>query len=151
MSFPQRSRSHVLETQSEALLRAALPPEWLCRKFCERDYGIDFYVEMVGEKGLLTGHLAAVQLKAEERVEWRGRSRQDFAAWFYSRRIPKTTVNYWMALQIPVFLCVAELSDRKVFFAPVKRSVRKHYGKFLRNKTFPFRLLHFTDLTNRLG
>ncbi len=151
MSFPQRSRSHVLETQSEALLRTALPRKWICRKLDERDYGVDFYIEMVGQKGFLTGHIAAVQLKAEERVERRGRKGRGFTDWFYSRRVPKKTVSYWMSLQVPVFLCVAELSDRKVFFAPVKRSVRKHYGKFLRNKTFPFQLLNFRELTNQQG
>lgn len=151
MPFPKRSHSHRLETDSDAILRAVLPSQWLCRGLGERDYGVDYLIEMVGGKYLLTGHIAAIQLKATGYIKWRGQSHQNITDWFYSQRIPKRTVNYWMGLQLPVFLCVVESSTKKVFFVPVKRAIRRNYDLFLKNKTFRFRLIRFCELTNKMG
>lgn len=151
MTFPKRSKSHYLETDSYRILFEALPRTWLCRKLDERDYGIDCLIEMVGENQLVTGHVAAVQLKAMERLRWSGGNRQDLRDWFRSRPIKNQTVNYWMGLQQPVFLCIAEISTRKIFFVPVKQEVRRNYGLFRKNKAFAFRLSRLCDLTNPLG
>lgn len=151
MTFPKRSQSHCSETSSAAILRQALPRQWLCRELGERDYGVDYLIEMVGEKHLLTGHIAVVQLKGMERLKWSGRRRQDLTDWFCSRPIKNQTVNYWMELQQPVFLCIAEISTRKVFFVPVKQAIRSNYDLFRKNKAFAFRLLRLCDLTHPLG
>ncbi|MCA9451256.1 MAG: DUF4365 domain-containing protein [Nitrospiraceae bacterium] len=151
MTFPKRSKSHYFETDSYRILFEALPRKWLCRKIDERDYGIDCLIEMVGENQLVTGHVAAVQLKAMERPKWSGGSRQDLTDWFRSRPIKKQTVNYWMGLQQPVFLCIAEISTGKVFFVSVKPAIRSNYGLFRKNKAFAFRLSRLCDLTNPLG
>jgi hypothetical protein len=151
MTFPKRSQSHCSETSSAAILREVLPQQWLCRDLGERDYGVDYLIEMVGEKHLLTGHIAVVQLKGMERLKWTGRRRQDLTDWFRSRPIKNQTVNYWMELQQPVFLCIAEISSRKVFFVPVKQAIRSNYDLFRKNKTFAFRLFRLWDLTNPLG
>lgn len=151
MTFPKRSKSHYLETDSYRILFEALPRTWLCRKLDERDYGIDCLIEMVGENQLVTGHVAAVQLKAMERPKWSGGRRQDLRDWFRSRPIKKQTVNYWMGLQQPVFLCIAEISTGKVFFVSVKPAIRSNYDLFRKNKAFAFRLSRLCDLTNPLG
>ena len=56
-----------------------------------------------------------------------------------------------MALQVPVFLCVAEIGSGKIFFAAVKRQVRARYGRFLRFNSFGFRCFRITDLTTPMG
>ncbi|TAJ08321.1 MAG: DUF4365 domain-containing protein [Nitrospirae bacterium] len=149
--LPKRDRSHVFETLSRNILLQALPPEWLCRDVLERDYGVDLYIEMVGKKGLLTGHLIAVQLKARQKIRWRGRTRHGLVDWILFSGVSAKTIRYWMALQVPVFLCLAEISSRKVFFAAVKSQVRARYDRFLRYESFGFRFFRITDLTNSFG
>lgn len=151
VTLPKRDRAHVFETLSRSILLRALPPEWLCRDVLERDYGVDLYIEMVGKKCLLTGHLIAVQMKARQNIRWRGRTRRDLADWVLFSGTSAKTIRYWMALQVPVFLCLAELSSRKVFFASVKSQVRARYDRFLRDESFGFRFFRITDLTNPLG
>jgi len=46
MTLPQRPRSHVLETRSEAYLLTCVPPEWIVRDV-SHDYGLDKNVEIV--------------------------------------------------------------------------------------------------------
>lgn len=137
MKFPKRSQSHCSETSSAAILHEVLPRQWMCRELGERDYGVDFLIEMVGEKHLVTGHIAAVQLKGVERLKWSAGAIQDLD-WFRSRPIKNHTVNYWMGLQQPVFLCIAEISTRKVIFVPVKQAIRSNCDLFRKNKAFAF-------------
>lgn len=149
--LPYRGKTHVIETLSRTLLLRALPPEWICREVLERDYGIDLYIEMIGESGLLTGHIVAVQLKARQNIRWRGKNQNDVSNWFLLTGIPKTTIKYWMALQVPVFLFLVELSSKKVFYAAVKRQVRQRYGRFQKYNSFGFRFFRISDLTTTVG
>lgn len=150
-SLPKRTPNHMLETQARGVLLKVLPPRWLCREVLERDYGIDFYLEMVGPSGLLTGHLVAVQLKGRERLVWRGKTRRDATDWFHLPGISTTTIRYWMALPLPVFLIVAELSTSKIFFVPVRRQVRYNWGRLRSRQTSGFRVLRICDLGHPLG
>ena len=50
------------------------------------------------------------------------------------------TINYWMGLAVPVFLCVAETSTKKLYFAPIKNQVRNHYKKYIKQKNISFSL-----------
>jgi hypothetical protein len=59
---PQRSRSHVLETDSEDVFRALISARWLVRQLSEREYGGDREVE-VFENGATTGFTFQVQPK----------------------------------------------------------------------------------------
>lgn len=149
--LPKRTQNHILETQARGVLLKALPPRWLCREVLERDYGVDFYLEMVGANGLLTGHLVAVQLKGRERIAWRGRTRRDATDWFYLPGISTTSIRYWISLPLPVFLVVAELSTSKIFFVPVLRQLRHAWGRLRGRQTVGFRVLRIFDLGHLLG
>lgn len=65
MTLPQRPRSHVLETRSEAYLLTCVPPEWIVRDV-SHDYGLDKNVEIV-DSGAVTGKNFSIQLKATDR------------------------------------------------------------------------------------
>lgn len=149
--YPRRTSHHVLETRARGVLLRCLPPRWLCREVLERDYGIDFYLEMVGDRGHLTGHVAAIQLKGRQQIRWRGRTREDILDWFYLDRISKRTISYWMELQLPVLIFVADLSTSKVFLIPVKRQIRARYTDFLSRRTFSFRVLGLNRLGSTFG
>jgi hypothetical protein len=60
--FPQRPRTHQLETESENFFRTQLPSDWTCER-PEHDYGIDLRLGLA-RNGQLTGEQVVVQLKA---------------------------------------------------------------------------------------
>jgi hypothetical protein len=60
--FPQRPRSHQLETESVTFLRAHIPRGWTCDK-PEHDYGVDFRVGLANNCQI-TGEQLVIQLKA---------------------------------------------------------------------------------------
>lgn len=146
--YPKRSTQHIADTKARGLFLNAVPNEWICREMLERDYGIDYYLELVGNRGDLTGHLVAVQLKGTQDMQWKGKGITQHT--LYSG-IKTKTISYWMSLQIPVFLCVVEFSSSRVFFAPIKRQVRARYNRYLKYNTFGFRLIRMLELSHALG
>lgn len=58
-----------------------------------------------------------------------------------------STVNYWMGLPVPVFLCVHEHSSDAMYFAAVKRQVRRRYYELSSQATFGFELWSQLDLS----
>ena len=146
--YPKRSIQHIHDTKARGLFFNSMPSEWICRELLERDYGIDFLLELVGDSGHLTGHIVAVQLKGTTSIKWRGKGITSHS--LYSG-IKTSTISYWMSVQVPVFLCVAEFSTGKVFFASVKRQVRQNYSRYLNSRTFGFRLIHMLELSSGLG
>jgi hypothetical protein len=63
-TFPQRPRTHTLETESENYFRNKLPVEWTI-SIPTNDYGQDFIIE-IAEDGQLRGLNFIVQLKSSE-------------------------------------------------------------------------------------
>lgn len=131
MKLPQRHPNHILETMSWKILQAALPSTWILREVTERDYGIDAYLELVTNDGFVTGDLVSLQLKGVGRIEWKDRAYQ-----FSGTRVE--TINYWMKLPAPVFLCIADAETGRVWFADVKDQVRRAYKEFNSQKTLTF-------------
>jgi len=129
--FPQRHPNHILESASWKLLHAAIPPQWILREISERDYGIDAYLELVASDGLITGDLVSLQLKGKANLDWK-----DGLFAFAGTR--KETINYWMNLAVPVFLCVADGETGRVWFIGVKDHVRRVHHTFLGQTTLTF-------------
>ncbi len=60
--FPQRTNTHILETESERYFTQSLPPEWTSER-PDHDYGIDQRVE-ISHDGSIKGYEFLVQLKS---------------------------------------------------------------------------------------
>ncbi|SFN44752.1 protein of unknown function [Formivibrio citricus] len=121
MRLPQRSDQHIIESESFTVLRQVLPREWVIRELSERDYGIDAYVEIVGGKQVLSGDMTALQLKGKKVVKF-VEGRATFSG------IKRETLNYWLSLPVPVFLCVACIGTGKCYWANINGQNRE--GKF---------------------
>jgi tetratricopeptide (TPR) repeat protein len=93
MSMPQRTRQHVVETESEQALRAVLPAEWTVA-WTREDYGLDGRVE-VFDGGFATGLAFGVQLKATDEPDLR---------MALKARVDVTALNYMSAQADPVLL-----------------------------------------------
>jgi hypothetical protein len=148
MKLPKRSDAHVKESDSWKILQAKCPAEWIIREVSERDYGIDCYIELAFDNEV-TGDLLSVQLKAIDKIEWREISEKVKEATFSG--ISTETVHYWMNFPVPVFLFVADLAERNLYFAAIKQQVRSQYSKYLEQKSISFTLTNIFQFGTNLG
>ena len=139
MKYPKRPPTHIKETDSWKILNNSVPSKWLLRGVTGRDYGIDCYLEMVGNDGSVRGDLVSIQLKGIESLDWKQNDVLDRKKATFSG-IKIETINYWMNLAVPVFLCVAEISTKKLYFAPIKNQVRTQYRKYNSQNSLSFTL-----------
>jgi len=139
MKYPQRPSTHIKETDSWKILQNSVPSEWLLRGVTERDYGVDCYLEMVGRDGSVRGDLISIQLKGTESLDWKQNDKQNRQEATFSG-VKIETINYWMNLAVPVFLCVAETTTKKLYFAPIKNQVRTQYKKYTSQQSLSFLL-----------
>ena len=152
-NLPIRDTNHVSESRSFTLVRNSLPETWILREVTERDYGIDCYVEIVHDDKKVAGRLCSLQIKStDSAIDWRATEPGEPTVRRSTFSGTKTsTVNYWLGLQIPVFLCVADLSVEKVFFVNVKRQAREHFASIMRQSTFGFELSSLLELSAQNG
>lgn len=106
LKLPRRSRSHVLETESEKALLNALPNEWVVEK-TSSDYGVDYSVE-VYEDGTTTGIELSIQLKAHKRFSTRCR--------LMKQRLAVSTLNYLLLQDRTPVLMVYESETKRLRF-----------------------------------
>lgn len=121
MRFPQRAPEHIIESDSLTILRKSLPSEWVVRELSERDYGIDLYVELVGKDLVLAGEMVALQLKGTKKLNF-----VNGQATF--KKIKRETLNYWLSLPVPVFLCVVCIETSKCYWVNIESQHRA--GRF---------------------
>jgi len=147
--FPKRTDTHIKESDSWKIFRNHIPARWIIREVSERDYGIDCYIELVNNDGEVAGDLLSGQLKGTDNIEWREKENGKKEATFSG--VKAETIHYWMNLPVPVFLLVADLSDRNLYFAPVKQQVRSQYSKFRNQESMSFSLLNLCNIGTDIG
>lgn len=131
--YPIRADTHISESKSLALLRQSLPSHWVIREVGERDYGLDVYVEIVGADKRLRGDLVAIQLKSQTEVKFSKPSPRKYTT---LHTVKRTTLNYWLGMPIPVFLCLVCLSTERCYWVNIKRRNREGaYSKTTRPRT----------------
>jgi len=148
--FPKRHKTHIKESSSWRLLFQKIPREWIICDVTERDYGIDAYIELVTEEGNVTGDLCLVQLKSSDSVKWRNKN-NDYITRFSG--IKKSTVNYLNNFPVPVFLFLADLKNNSVYFANIKKQIRKQYLRFIdkKQKSMGFDLMQINEIGTDIG
>ena len=62
-----------------------------------------------------------------------------------------STANYWERLPVPVFLFVADVTNREIYFAPVEHTIRRNYAKLSSQDTITFPLLKGFNLSTGVG
>lgn len=149
MRFPQRSDTHKIEAASWRLLQELAPDEWIVREVSERDYGVDAYIEITTASGDVTGNLVSIQLKGVQGLDWKDGEGQIKTA--RSPSIKTTTANYWLNLPVPVFLFVAELSTRKIFYVPVEESIRSQFENLSKQDSITFKLMDELNIKSDIG
>lgn len=149
MKFPKRSDTHKIESASWRLLQELAPDEWIVREASERDYGIDAYIEIATTSGDVTGNLVSIQLKGVKELDWKeGESGIQAAR---SPSIKTTTASYWLNLPVPVFLFVAELSTRKIYYVSVEEGIRSQFENLSGQDSITFKLMNELNLQSKIG
>ena len=128
MRFPKRSSTHFTEAEANKKLMQLAPKNWVVREVTERDYGIDYYVEIFSKNNELTGDLCSIQLKGTQGLNW-GDEKAKFSG------IKTSTANYWLGLPVPVFLLVADLSEDDIYYVSVKTHLKKQFIKLSNQDT----------------
>lgn len=149
MMLPKRLDTHIKESDSWKILQNHIPEKWVIREVSERDYGIDCYIELVNIDNEVTGDLLSGQLKGTEKIEWRLEDDKSKEATFSG--IKMETIHYWMNLPVPVFLLVADLTERNLYFSPVKQQVRSQYSKYLKQESMSFSLVNHHKFGTDIG
>lgn len=149
MRYPKRPESHVIEAESWRLLQQLAPQNWIVREVSERDYGIDAYIELVSENGSITGKLMSVQLKGAKKINWKRLNKMSHEA--RSPSIESKTARYWLGMPVPVFLFVADLSAKNIYFAPTEEHIRKNFDSLEKQDTITFRLYDQLNLESSLS
>jgi hypothetical protein len=147
MKLPKRPDTHVTEAESWRLLQALAPKEWIVREVSERDYGIDAYIELASKDGHITGDLMSVQLKGIEKgIKWKEGSRRA-----RSPQIKSSTANYWLRLPVPVFLFIADLAAKDIYYVPAQEALRAQFGNLDKQDSVTFTLQDELRLTSKVG
>lgn len=123
--LPKRVPQHISETTSYKIFSNSIPDNWIIRGVTERDYGIDFYLELVNNKNELTGDLILIQLKSKKEIKWNKEGH------YYLSNTKFSTSHYWYRFPIPVFVFLVDLKTKECFYTPVKHDIRLQFDKFL--------------------
>ena len=120
----QRPRQHVMEEESEQLLKNLLPSHWLVRKI-DKDYGVDYEIEIVDET-IVTGKRIWVQLKSKETCEVKIIKNGEKFNNYISFQLPIKYAKYAFKCGFPLLLFLADLSCKKIFYVNIRDEITEN-------------------------
>jgi len=124
MQFPERPRTHVIESSSLKVFNNVIVDEWLVRELTEQDYGIDLQLEIF-ENSQATGKILQIQLKGSDAPSY------DKTAPFVTYYgIKSSTINYWSSLPIPVIFVFVDTNTKDCFYCNINHYIRDNYNDF---------------------
>jgi hypothetical protein len=133
MKFPKRAKQHISESSSFSLFNLVIPDNWILRELTEKDYGIDCYLEIVNDSNDITGEFTLVQLKSKlNGIPW---TLNDY---FTLTGVKISSTNYWKHIDVPVFIFVTDIKNKKVYFKSVDKEIRTNYQNYLAQGTFNY-------------
>lgn len=97
-----RTRPHILEDESKNALRQSIPTKWVFREK-SLDYGIDGEIEIFNEKGIPTGQVYWIQLKATDSSASNG---------VIKLSLPVDKIRQLKSYQIPVMVIRYSSADK---------------------------------------
>lgn len=101
----KRPRQHIIETESETILKSILPSRWATNKV-ELDYGIDFMVEIFDSANQSTGQFFFIQLKGSD---------QKIDGATFKRQFDIDNLKYFAAQPLPCLIVCVSTTQKKVW------------------------------------
>jgi len=133
MKLPKRVPQHISETASFKLFSSKIPDSWIIRDIAERDYGIDYYLELVNDDNELTGELALIQLKSRQSISW------TIEEYYTLTGVDIATSNYWYKFAVPVFIFLADIENQELYFISVDYHIKRNFSEFVKQGTFNYK------------
>lgn len=131
-NFPIRAIQHQSETSSGKIFSNIIPNNWVIRGVSERDYGVDYYIEIVDDTSRLTGKLTLIQVKARSGIPWTQKNT------YAVSDVSLSTSNYLANFAVPTFIFLIDTITEETFFINVKDYIRKNYTDFWKQKGFTY-------------
>lgn len=131
----RRPTQHIMETESENLLRTILPSEWIVRSIMH-DYGVDFEIEIVDQHSV-SGNRIWIQLKSVYNLSSRVKkfnmddidktvlpTPSDFIeVEYFPFSIETKELIYALRCAFPLLLFVADLGKKEIFWLPIRDEI----------------------------
>lgn len=108
----ERTRNHIIEDESENILKMLIPSEWVLRKLSP-DYGIDYMVEIF-KQNKATGAHFFLQLKGTDKRSIKG---------VISFQLSKKHIDYYAKLSLPLLLVYVSVKTGDVWAKWMNRIV----------------------------
>jgi hypothetical protein len=141
----KKPRAHVIDEQAIELFKGSLPKEDWQIYDIKPDYGKDNLVELI-EKGSQTGKVFCVQLKGTGSVDRLNNGAISFP-------LETKHLNYWMHVDIPVFLVLVDVGQNTGYWLFIQRYVRTELDatNWRANAKIRVRLPSSNVLTDHVG
>ena len=123
MEYPNRHKSHVLESASERYVKYHMPNEWIFSK-PSNDYGIDLICEIVIDNKI-KGYEYGIQLKSKKTDK-----NTDFVL---VKGLKRKSINYWLNSLKPIMLIVYVEEQNQAYWKWITNStfdLKKANSKF---------------------
>jgi len=135
----KRPKQHVMEEESERLLKTLIPSEWIVRPIL-KDYGVDYEIELVDQESV-SGNRIWIQIKAVEKSKIQTQTYSvnnfppDFAADSTTSNEGKVKadyipfsldvkeLNYALKCAFPLLLFVADLNRKDIYWLPIRDEI----------------------------
>lgn len=117
----ERPRQHVMEDESEHLLKSLLPSNWIIRKI-DKDYGIDYEIEIVDDVHV-TGMRIWVQLKSKEECVPKIKKFNNKNINYLSYSFPTKNAKYALRCGFPLILFMADLDSRNIYYLNIRDEI----------------------------
>jgi hypothetical protein len=114
--LPERTRQHVIETESRQYVRNVLPPEWLVEDG-EKDYGIDLVIEVVKNEQV-TGAIFLMQLKGTDVLVVRDGE-------YIAHRCKTRALAYFLERPEPIVYLVYDAQSKKGYWIWIQDYIRQ--------------------------
>lgn len=120
--MPRVQSQNIIDRIGSALLEATFSEEMIFVPHSgNTDFGIDYSVELIDtNKKCTTGCLLNVQLKSHEIINFDKNGN-------YYQPVNVSTINYWLSINVPVILVIADTTNHKFYGIDAKKAIRENY------------------------
>ncbi len=88
----------------------------------------------MNDKNELSGELALIQLKSRQSIPWTEEN------YFTLTGIDIATSNYWYKFAVPVFVFLADIDHKELYFVSVNYYIKRNFYEFTKQKVFNYKI-----------
>ena len=120
--MPNVSNQNIIDRKGAALLEAQFSDQMIFISHPgNTDFGIDYSVELIKPDSKTTsGYFVCIQLKSHNKIVFNSDG-------CFKQQVRTTIINYWLSINMPVIMVLADLANKTLYGIDVKRRIRQSY------------------------